>query len=173
MKLLKWLMRWPPNWAYFFANVIIITQGGKIILSRSEDREQFTPYGGEVELEKGEQPNEAAAREVKEETAGRVNPEPDDLILLDSAIVFSHKNGDGINRGINTYVYFMKETDQMPNISDQEHEKGCRIVDVMCTTAGELDELIKQGIIKIYPNFEPTLEKLYKMFRFLDNRKNI
>ena len=151
-------LRWMPVPAYFFANAIIITPGGKIILTRSEDREQYTPYGGEIDWKNGEQSNEAAAREIREETNGRVNPKPEDLVLLDSAIVFPYGNGDGIIRSIVTFVYFMKETDEMPNVSDQEHEEGCRIVDITCTTAGELDELIKQGIIKIYPNFALTLE---------------
>lgn len=149
-----------PYPAYFFGNVIIVTEDGEIVLSRSEDREQFTPYGGEIDWKNGEQSNEAAARETIEETGGRVSPKPNELILLDSIKVFPFGNSDGIIRNIDTFVYFMKEADSMPDIHHQVHEEGCRIVDVICATPKELDDLIKKGEIKVYPNFVATLQKL-------------
>lgn len=153
-------LRWMPVPAYFFGNGIVITPDGEIILSRSEDREQFTPYGGEIDWKNGEQSNEAAAREIIEETEGWVSPKPNELILFDSVKVFPFGNSDGIIRSIDTFVYFMKETDRIPDIHHQVHEEGCRIVDVICTTPEELDDLIKKGEIKVYPNFVVTLKKL-------------
>lgn len=153
-------MRWPPNWAYFFANVIIVDpKTGNIILSRSQDREQFTPYGGESEWL--EQSVQAACREAIQETNGLVSPKPEELILLDSVRVFPiEKNNDGIIRNIDTFVYFMKEIDKMPNTVDQEHEEGCRIEEIISVSFPGLWQMIEQGDLKVYPNFIGTLVKL-------------
>lgn len=146
---------------YHYSNVIIITPAEEIILCRAEDKQEFTPYGGEIDWQNGEQSNEAAVRETVEETGGRINPKPEELILLDSVKVFPvGKHSDGIIRSIDTFVYFMKETDKMPDISHQEHEKGCRITNVICATPKELGNSIKKGEIKVHSNFEATLQKL-------------
>lgn len=159
-----------PVPAYFFANLIIITPAGKIILSRSEDRQEFTPYGGEIDWKNGEQSSEAACRETVEETGGRVNPKPEELILLDSVKVFPFgNNSDGIIRSIDTFIYFAKESDRMPDIISQEHEEGCRIVEMIFTSFPELCQLIEQGELKVYPNFVKTLGKLES---FLSDKRN-
>lgn len=168
-ELLKWLMKYPPEWSYFFANVIIVDSlTGNIILSRSEDREQFTPYGGEKGWQNREQSIETARREVDEETGGRVKPKPEELILLDTVKVFSKgNNNDGITRSIDTFVYFTKETDKMPNTVDQEHEEGNRIEEIIFVSFPEIWQLIEQGELKVFPNFIGTLVKLEV---FLDNK---
>lgn len=161
-------LRWPPVPEHDFGNAIIVTQDGKIILSRSEDRSEFTPYGGEIDWRNGEQSNEAAAREIEEETGKRVKPKPEELILLDTVKVFPvGEKSDGIIKSIDTYVYFMKETDEMPNTVLQEHEEGCRIEEIMLTSFPEIWQLIEQGELQVFPNFIRTLAKLET---FLDNK---
>lgn len=166
--MLEWLMRWPPDWSYFFANVIIVDPlTGNIILSLSEDREEATPLGGEGKI--GEQGKDAAAREVREETKNFINPSPDDLVALDFVIVHSIKGGDGIKKYIQTFVYFTKDTDKIPSVENQIYEEGCRIVKIIVMSFPEIWQSIEQEELNVFPNFIGTLIKLES---FLSDKRN-
>lgn len=156
---IKKLMRWPPHWSYDFANVVIVDpKTKKIFLSRPEDREEHTPYGGELNF--GEQAEEGACREVIEETGEKVNPIPEDLILIKTVKVPPRQKIGGITRNIETFVYFMKDSDERPSVKHQQHEDGCRIVDVVELSLSELYQQIELGEIKLYSNFIDILPNI-------------
>jgi len=155
--------KWPPRAFHHFSNVVIVAPDGRIYLSKAQDREQFTPYGGEWEYAKAEQSKEAAAREVIEETGRRVNPDPTELILIDSVAVYPTKEYDpygGVILNIDTFIYFLKDTDKSPMTSAQEHEEGCRIEKIVCLFTEDILHYISCGEIKVYPNFIETLRKV-------------
>lgn len=152
-------MQWPPHWQYDFANVVIVDPKTKMIfLSRSEDREECTPYGGE--LDSGEQAEEGACREVIEKTGKRVNPSPEDLVLIKTVKVYPQQDIGGITKNIETFVYFMDSNDKKPVVEQQQHEEGCRIVDVIEISLSELYQQIEMGEIKLYPNFIDILPNI-------------
>ncbi len=179
-------MRWSPEWYYRFANVIVIDPETKnIILSKSEDREEVTPFGGESS--KGELENETAVREIIEETGELVNPNVNDILLIDSVIVLPKKykkkgslisrivsflyyifddSRDGITRTIKTFVYFLKENDEIPDIEHQDYEKGCAITEVINIPIQDLKQKINSGELKVFSNFaDSTLPKLEEYLR--------
>ncbi len=154
-------MQWPCHLQYNFANVVIVDlETKKIILSKSEDREEFTPYGGEQTF--GEQIIETGCREVIEETGGNVQPTPDELISMGTVSVFPEEEVGGIWLDIETFVYFMKDSDKIPNVDNQEHEEGCRIVGVLLISLEELFQQIEMREIKLFPNFIAILPKIEK-----------
>ena len=159
--------RWPPRACHLFANVVIF-RDGKIFLALSEDRKDkriFTPYGGEVGYLNMEEFNEAAAREVKEETGGRVNPDPKDLTLLDLKISYPTKENDpygGVILVIASYVYPLKPGDLEPSVEEQIPEEGCNIVEIWKGTLPKLWEDVANEKVNLFPNFMETLKKLEK-----------
>lgn len=61
---------------------------------------------------------------------------------------------------IETFVYFTKDSDEIPNVDNQEHEEGCRIVGVFLISLEELYQQIEMGEIKLYPNFIDILPNI-------------
>jgi ADP-ribose pyrophosphatase YjhB (NUDIX family) len=165
--------------------IIIDPKTNEIILSESEDREEITPFGGESG--EGELANKTAAREVAEETGGLVNPDVNDLLLIDSVVVLPEKyirngrlisrvmsffryllddNNNGITRTIETFVYFLKENDKMPDIEHQDFEEGCAITRVLRISIQDLKQKISSGELKVFPNFtDSTLPKSEKFLK--------
>lgn len=156
--------RWLPVACHIFGNVTIVDpKTGEIVLSRSKDREEFTPYGGEINYQDMEQSHEGAAREVREETGGLVNPNPEDLILIDSSKVYPTEDYDpyeGVIVCVDSFIYLLKNTDKDPVVKEQEYEEGCQIMEVIKMSIPELNEKIKHGEIKVFSNFIPTLAKI-------------
>ena len=159
--------RWPPVACHIFGNVVIVDSISKMIyLSLSEDRKDkriFTPYGGEVGYLDMEEFAEAAAREVKEETGGRVNPNSKDLTLLDLKVSYPTKENDpygGVILVIASYVYPLKPGDIEPLVEEQIPEEGCNIVEIWKGTLSQLWEDVARENVNLYPNFVETLKKL-------------
>jgi len=159
--------RWPPRACHLFANVVIIdSRDGKIFLALSEDRKDkriFTPYGGEVEYLDIEEFSEAAAREAREETDGRINSNSEDLILLDLKVSYPTKENNpygGVILVIASYVYPLKPGDLEPLVEEQISEEGCDIVEIWKGTLPQLRKDVAKEKVNLFPNFVETLEKL-------------